>query len=366
MKITSFCLLLFSILFVSACGSSPPIEQIIGDEGIFKEVMIPEGEYVVMKSVKIEPEGKLVISPGVVLTFGEEGGFAVSGVIIAVGNQADPIVFTALDEDKGWQNILISGEKASQSKFSYCEFSYGFGIKLDESMDSKTKGGGLCIESASPKFDNCSFTYNKADVGAGVFLNESKSEFTNCKFNNNVGDGVYLERSESLFGNCEFIANSGCGIFSGKESAPVINESKLMENQSSAIKCMDSEPSFKNSTIEGNSSKGNGGAAFVSDKASPRFENCKIINNTAAENGGGVYSEDSSPEFLLCKIQNNKAKVGGGVYFDENSMLNIKETTISGNEAEQKGGIFYITDSEKEPIFEKSKIEKNTPDNGYP
>ena len=94
------------------------------------------------------------------------------------------------------------------------------------------------------------------------------------------------------------------------------------------------------------------GGGIKINKASPKFINCDIINNTA-ESGGGVYIEGASPIFSYCNFLNNSAQGKGGAGYIINSDAKFIACEFTGNKAfslspvaDNDGGALYILFSE--------------------
>jgi hypothetical protein len=80
-----------------------------------------------------------------------------------------------------------------------------------------------------------------------------------------------------------------------------------------------------------------GGGAWI-ESASPRFEDCHFVGNTA-NNGGGVFVLSAAPEFVRCVFSENAAGTGGGVAIEHDAGVALLECEIRDNLAVFGGGL---------------------------
>ena len=134
------------------------------------------------------------------------------------------------------------------------------------------QGGGIYVESASPRLDNLIIKNNIGSTnGGGICLNGNS---------NSLIDNVVLKSNS---------AESGGGLY-----------------------IFNSNPFITNSSIQNNHSI-NGAGIFL-ELCSPNIENVDITDNNAILAGGGIYCGLSSyPEIVHVTISNNTASHGGGI-----------------------------------------------------
>ena len=243
--------------------------------------------------------------------------------------------------------------RSSTAAFSECE--------ILSNRGTGDAGGVLC-DSSAPKFDSCLFEHNEAsgggDGGGAFCTNSSSPEFTDCRFYANTsssGGGIYCRLDSSpTVTRCAFDSNSaysvGGGLYCGNGSAPRVQECTLSGNSAGdggALYCTGgnpevlqtrieanwaligggvyceggAEPVFKNVEFIANRSEqgdGGGGGAVLCGGASPRFDGCLFVGNTAKANGGAIYSATSWPEARNCTFFGNIAGLddgdGGALY----------------------------------------------------
>ncbi|MBT5657234.1 MAG: hypothetical protein HOI89_05580 [Phycisphaerae bacterium] len=111
------------------------------------------------------------------------------------------------------------------------------------------EGGGVwAAEHATPRFVRCIFSFNRADRGGGIYLNDSEGTFVDCRFISNT----------ALFGGGGLAADSGSHV------------------QLSDCRFEECHAAY------------NGGAVYVYDsKAS--IARCVFVRNSAGLSGGAIY-----------------------------------------------------------------------------
>ena len=150
------------------------------------QVLMPDGFYVA-------PGAVLTIVPGTVIKLG--GNVGVKGRIVALGNSAEPIVFTSIKDkpQAGDWGYIEFQTTDGVCDFSYCNFMYGgkggFGnikigaptglddrIHFDRCSVSYSASQGFWIAKANPVLTNCTVSNcNSPDKGAGIWLQEASS-----------------------------------------------------------------------------------------------------------------------------------------------------------------------------------------------
>ncbi|MFT4072344.1 MAG: right-handed parallel beta-helix repeat-containing protein [Dysgonamonadaceae bacterium] len=112
---------------------------------------------------------------------------------------------------------------------------------------------------------------------------------------------------------------AGVGIY-GKNKITV--DASLVEDNVStstsgkwggAIAVLAANSSVKNSLIQNNSAKVNGGGIGIDNVGGIVISNCRIIGNTTTVNGGGIVGYKLS-DVHNCWIEGNTASRGGGIY----------------------------------------------------
>ena len=90
-----------------------------------------------------------------------------------------------------------------------------------------------------------------------------------------------------------------------------------------------------NCTFQANKTYGSlGGGAIHNMDGSPKFINCKFINNTAGGVGGAFKTKYGSPVFTGCLFLNNKNLYsGGGAIQESSAFIKLNNCTFVGNDS---------------------------------
>ena len=138
------------------------------------------------------------------------------------------------------------------------DFTIQNGFILDE-------GGGISCINASPTLKNLIITNNETD-----YVNNPEDYFVYD------GGGIYFKNSNSILINSNIINNIASGSGGG-------------------IKCVNSNPSFNDLTIEDNYSMDSFGGGLSLAYSNPELIDVTIIGNEASISGGGISCYISSP-----------------------------------------------------------------------
>lgn len=213
----------------------------------------------------------------------------------------------------------------SSPMFTQCEFS------LNYALDGQ--GGGTFITGAGiMALHQCSFSNNEAVYGGGgATVHSATPLFNNCTFSANVasnglGGGLEIDEASPTIQECSFAGNSsnfgggGLSIWSGN---PQIQESSFSQNQDSGtyggggVFTYLSSAVFTNCEFEGNFANYGAGAYLI--QQAPTFENCTFTSNaqsdeTKSGGGAGIFNYDAATTISGCTFSWNSAEVGGAVY----------------------------------------------------
>jgi len=122
---------------------------------------------------------------------------------------------------------------------------------------------------------------------------------------------------------------------------------------------------INNITIKG--AKASDGGAIYIENASPEFENCIFLENSAiTENGrgGAIYCKNATPFFNKCYFIFNQSIKGGAIYLDENANATFNEITVTHNTVTKDGGAIYLYKSTPNLIGINIKYNKAIESNG--
>ncbi len=188
-------------------------------------------------------------------------------------------------------------------------------------------GGGMFIDSGSPRVANCIFSGNFAVSGGGLYSAGGSTAFvSNCTFAGNTaavsGGGMCSWNSSPTVIGCSFVDNHELGGY----CSPFI--------------CWDG---------------GSGGGMSISG-GSPTIVNCAFLGNIAEAGfmggwGGGMATFGSSATVVNCSFSGNMAigygdpdpSIGGGLL--TSGSPHLTNCTFSGNTADSGGGMYLIYSS---------------------
>ena len=204
--------------------------------------------------------------------------------MLAIGNEADSITFTADRADVGWAGIcwlnLGIFERDVFSRLEYCRFSYA----KSRGRFPANYGGAIRIMNTNNVvvshclFENCeALKWGEAEAkGGAMALVNSDAKISHCTFRNNTstfgGALVLVSASNPVIDNCLFVGNSALQ-FGG------------------AVEVMElSSPSFVNCTFADNYAEYGGGALDLKHDVKLNLLNCIVWNNLA----GRVFDQVST------------------------------------------------------------------------
>lgn len=275
--------------------------------------------YVVKSNLYISYGGKLVIEPGVTVSFDRGSGIAVHGELVARGTERNPILFTS-----------------SQSTYPSEADALWEGIEFyDSSIDTRLDREG---------------NYRSGSI----------IEYATIKYGRT---GITVTRAEPIIRNSTITLNSPCGIFITSAS-PLIDGNTISSNASDGetgggiLLSKDSSSRITNNTITGNSTVSYaGGIGIEVYEGTPTIENNTISDNSSGAFGGGIGVYQSSAVIRNNMITGNSAVKGGGIYTDYGygHTVILESNTVDANSAEFGGGLWF-NDREAAEIIKNAFI----------
>jgi len=280
------------------------------------------------------PDGStLTIESGVVVEWLGNYTMWIEGRILALGTQADSIVFTATDPDVGFKSIRFSSTDPANdsSKFEYCLFEYG---NVSGTWPDNCGGAIGAVNYSDFIINYCTFRDNRA-VYPGGSLSPG-------------GGAIALWNSSPGIKYCNFINNEALygGAITILEADPVIEGNSFTGNRAlltgfgqgygGAIGCyLYSDPVININSFSGNTAENGGGAlAFVSG-CNPLIDHNLFYQNTAGWGGAIELQDTSTAQIINNTIVDNYASMwGGGVHLWTGSNAQIRNTILSGNIAD--------------------------------
>ncbi|HET8861068.1 PKD domain-containing protein [Marivirga sp.] len=161
-------------------------------ENVYEDPSLPD--YRVVANIDIS--ALLTINPGVTIQFEENLGFNVSseGSLSAVGTESDSIIFTGLEETRGfWKGLYFSDSENNANELTYCRVSYGGSSEFYSTIGKGNIGIGYFSNTTNLRLNNS--LIRDAD-GRGITLdyraNARFPEFSNNAIRNNNGTAMYI------------------------------------------------------------------------------------------------------------------------------------------------------------------------------
>lgn len=270
--------------------------------------------YVVTGNIEI---AGLSIDPGVTVLFGGNFEFLVQGVIEAIGDSLQPILFTTKAGVTSWKGIRFQNSNpGSFMKWCIVEKANSSGIRIVESLPNLTK---------------CTFRYNSADpYGGGMSISNNTVVgnliVTFCKFENNLassttyeaaGGGVIVFYGNVTFLNCKFIRNRALSNRHGSYGSVVA--------YGGGVALINGNTMFQYCDIDSN-------------KVSAT--NSSITAARAVARGGGLYTRAGITtvknsivvyDTVVASADDGATMEGDGMYFEGSGQTFIENSSIAWN-----------------------------------
>lgn len=237
-------------------------------------------------------------------------------------------------------------------------------IILECGEEDSSMGGGVTIESASPRFEQVYFGNNVALWGAAIYATDSEDiTLSDCTFELNRathGGGVALFSSSFTAEDVVFVDNQALygvgGAIWGVGSRLTLSGGRIEGNTASyAGGALHLETSSVDMTslesVEGNSSAyGSGGAMFIDGGDDVSISNTPFTSNTAQDAGGAILISSTEHLYLSnLSFQENSSMgedFGGGAVFIHDVELVANVLELESNTTAGHGGGMLILDSQ--------------------
>jgi len=286
-------------------------------------------------------DGETITLSGMTFS-GAQQGIAASGARLTL----DDVIIEDNDlEGNGAGMLLYDGSTVT---ISDC-------VITNNSSSGSYNGGGIYVSESTLSLEDCEVSDNTARQGAGIYLTDSTLTLTDVTISDNVaathGGGLRVRAASSLTATRTIVRDNSASSRGGAAS---------VEN---------SDTTWTDATIEGNSSGTGGGAMHLSGMGSSGTTIVgELSNNTAAGAGGALFASDhdlvvsgsmesnvaaegehggaiyvSSGELTLRDLElvDHHAQDGGAVYLGSGHSLTIEDVSISGSSAQGSGGAIY-------------------------
>ncbi|MHC4944281.1 MAG: right-handed parallel beta-helix repeat-containing protein [Planctomycetota bacterium] len=309
----------------------------------------------------------LIIDPGVIVKFMGNYLFSVTGVLKALGNDVENILFTSNTAPTHLGKGIILEPTANNCELIHChiEYSTACGVQVQD------------CESV-PILEYCTICENKGSQGAGMNITLTKGKemvFKHCHFDCNTatskGGGVYAAVSNGSlkFIDCS-ISNNICANGSSNGSrygGGLYVESGNVELIHQTIVSSNETNSYFESLWGSGHAYSNGGGIYV-DQGNLTITNCSFDSNRsysyaystnaygyAHSYGAGIYiASGSSASIKNCRLTNNTTTgwgstntylYGAGLFNDGIVFMENCTVVFNQDEGIYNSGIGDIHDS---------------------
>ena len=223
--------------------------------------------------------------------------------------------------------------------------------------DLARRGGGI-LAAAALTVQNCRFTDNYGESGAGITATTAEASgllVNNCVFENNEvtaqAGGVFMrDLLSGTVKNCTFRNNkTNRGTLYPFLSTDILIDSCLFENNDGGVNfcsglfTWQSNFTLSNSTFKGNKASAATGA-YIDGRDGGNLgiiENCLFENNTATNFGAGIYNWQGTVEVRRTTFRGNMANNAAAFYNDGrefDSQLILEDCLFDKNESLDYGG----------------------------
>ncbi|MBC8367036.1 right-handed parallel beta-helix repeat-containing protein [bacterium] len=243
------------------------------------------------------------------------GGTARGLTIAADGFRMEGIGIEDCNAAAGGGVLINSGNAVFVNvRVMFCQASYGGGLNM-------ASAGSLIL-------DGCTFQYNLATLGGGIFLEDDSgpAEITSCEISLNSaigsGGGIHATAVTPHISDCNFLDNSalngGGDISFDYDCAALVERCEFQRGQA----------------LDGSS-------LFLGDNDLSQFEFC-IFHHSGGEvaynRGGAVFAtNDSAPVLRNCTFFFCEAYQGGAIFCDSGAAPTVDKCIVAFNTA---GGAF--------------------------
>ncbi|MGE5295210.1 MAG: right-handed parallel beta-helix repeat-containing protein, partial [Solirubrobacterales bacterium] len=266
---------------------------------------LAKSPYLVDGDIQVTAGGKLTIEPGVKVLFTGSFGLTVGqgAQLVAQGNDAQIIEFTAANTETGWGGLRFV-DSGSANILSYCRISCAkkeLGLNPgDDSTDASEAdlyGGAIYCSASDLTIENCTITNNTGNTAGAIYCVESSPIISNSVIANNASVG----------------GTSQCGgVYSYDPGLPEIRNCTIVNNFPGGLYAASSEGMIVTNTILW----GNDRCQIVTEESAPTVTFCDV---QGGYQGDGNF--DSDPNFF-------DPTTGAGVEYDGGSAdWNLKTTS---------------------------------------
>ncbi len=289
--------------------------------------------YELVGNVIVATEQTLTIEPGVTVRALGHYGILVNGTLLAIGDDAQPILMTAADTVAGWRGLRLEFATDS-SELAHCIVEYTWKNSSDW---MEVRGGAIYVGNCSPTIRNC----------------ELRNNYTRNANANGCGGGLSVEYSDAQVLDNYIHANTS--------------------DSGGGVCCLDyGQPVVRGNTIVDNTGSYAGGGLYAGARNEALIENNVIVGNTAGGWGGGGINSWTSYIYYgtYATIRNNvicdnvctaagDAAGGGGLYCRYDRAV-VTGNVIADNQSPRGGGVYVLNYPDQAPLIRDTIIWGNT------
>ena len=251
--------------------------------------------------------------------------------------EVNEVINTNIVRSQFINNILEHNDSRTSLSLEY--------LDLNEALDyvyhqRNTSSGVMYTAFSNVSIVNCTFMYNRADIGGALVAHNSSLHIdkSTLSYNTaNFGGAMVTTGSTINIDNSIFTHNSAHGnggVMVTYDDRVSVSNSVFSEN------IADSNSHFNN-----NSAIYGGGVMAIAGSSSFNITNSSFTSNSASY--GGVmdtYYGDSSFTISSSKFTSNRAQYGGVMYLIGDSSFDINNSKFISNSATSVAGVFYCAE----------------------
>ncbi|MBK6765634.1 MAG: right-handed parallel beta-helix repeat-containing protein [bacterium] len=354
---------------------------------------IPAGTYIIPCDLTVPAGETVTIDAGATFLFAGEYSLRVDGLLFALGESGDSIVFTTHPAFTGRWAGLHFIDPTPGSMLATCVFENG--------LSDTTAGGFLSTSRSSLQVSGCAFrniegvggvmhvTSDSVTVGASVFTHcnlptcilarGGALTLHECDVRSTVGGLMLRSDSRAYVQGCEFAQltepaflvtdvstllmietsvrncrgnSSGMAVHGGAVTALSSSFAQDTSGSGSVVQLAGGDCTFRNCDFDscGTQLLEGGGVVSVTGTGRAVLDSCRFRGNMAANLGGvavRVSGADAEAQIAHSDFVDNAATgmngSGGALYFDS-GVLDVSKSTFSGNVSELGGAAALLGD----------------------
>lgn len=228
---------------------------------------LAQSPYVVTGDIQIPTGGSLTIEPGVQVLFTGSFGLTVGqhARLVAQGNEARIIQFTAANDETGWGGLRFV-DSGSDDILSYCRISHakkeaGLNPQDVDAEVSETDlyGGAIYCALSNLTIENCTITNNTGGLGGAIYCVACYPIISNTVIANNTSiggesqcGGIYsYDPGMPEIRNCTIVNNYPGGLFAASWEGMNVTNTILWGNERYQIYTEQSAPTVTYCDVQG-------------------------------------------------------------------------------------------------------------------